>query len=357
MEMGNRHSKLNELLIEKNIDAVLVSKRENYMYFSGFNGTSAYLLISPKEKILITDARYLEQAAKQSPDFRIVDYKNKLMETLKELVNDLGLKSLGIESKTVSYDDYLKYKKHNFVEEIVCIEDALDKQRVIKDEDELRLIQKAVALADGAFSNVLKFIKPGVTEVEIAAEIEYYLKRNGANGTSFDTIVASGKRSSLPHGIASDKKVEMGDPIILDFGAIYKDYCSDMTRTVFVGQPNEEMKKIYNIVKEAQNFAVTRVSKGMTSKEADKLARGIIEGYGYGERFGHGLGHGVGLEIHEGPTLSPRLETMLDNNMVVTVEPGIYVPEFGGVRIEDMAVINNDTPRILTSSSKDLIIL
>ena len=357
MGIVDRLSKLKNLLSEKHIDAVLVSKRENFMYFSGFNGTSGYLLLSNKEKILLTDSRYLEQARNQAPDFRVIDYKNKLMETLKEVVDELGFKTIGIESKVVSYDDYTKYKKYNFVEEIVCLGNSLDMQRIVKDEEELKLIIEAVGLADRAFSNVLKFIKPGVAEVEVAAEIEYYLKRNGARGPSFDTIVASGKRSSLPHGIASEKKIELGDPIIIDFGAIYKDYCSDMTRTVFVGEPNEEMKKIYKIVQEAQNIAVTKVSKGMTCKEVDLLARGIIEKFGYGERFGHGLGHGVGLEIHEGPTLSPKLESILENNMVITVEPGIYVPELGGVRIEDMAIIHENSPRILTSSSKDLMIL
>jgi Xaa-Pro aminopeptidase len=241
--------------------------------------------------------------------------------------------------------------------ELVPLGKDMDALREIKETDEIEKIKNAVRLADLAFAHVLPYIKEGVKELEIAAEIEYFIKKKGARGTSFETIVASGWRSALPHGVASDKKIQKGDPIVLDFGAFLDDYCSDMTRTVFLGEPVQEMKTIYNIVKEAQMNAAKGIIKGLVVKEGDALARRMIENNGYGDQFGHGLGHGVGLEIHEGPTLSYRGNTVLENGMVVTVEPGIYVPNLGGVRIEDIVVIQDQTPQILTSSTKEMVIL
>jgi Xaa-Pro aminopeptidase len=228
---------------------------------------------------------------------------------------------------------------------------------MFKDDYELDIIKKAVKIADDAFTHILPYIKPGIAEIEIAAEMEYYMKKAGAIGASFETIVASGQRSSMPHGVASDKKLELGDPITLDYGAYYEHYCSDMTRTVFLGQPKDEMKKIYNIVLEAQLKSSEGAAAGLLGKDIDLIARDIIYKNGYENNFGHGLGHSVGLEIHEDPRFSPSGNIKIENDMVITVEPGIYVSGLGGVRIEDIILINDDKPINLTKSSKEMIIL
>jgi Xaa-Pro aminopeptidase len=352
-----RFEKIKGVLKERGIDGVLISKKENYAYLSGFNGSAGTLLITPHQKIMFTDPRYTEQGKVQAKDFTVITYKNNFLEALKEKLHELGMKTLGFESEVLSYQTYQEYLKSLEGIELVPLGKRMDALREIKETDEIEKIKNAVRLADLAFAHVLPYIKEGVKELEIAAEIEYFIKKNGARGTSFETIVASGWRSALPHGVASDKKIQKGDPIVLDFGAFLDDYCSDMTRTVFLGEPVQEMKTIYNIVKEAQMNAAKGIIKGLVVKEGDALARRMIENKGYGDQFGHGLGHGVGLEIHEGPTLSYRGNTVLENGMVVTVEPGIYVPNLGGVRIEDIVVIQDQTPQILTSSTKEMVIL
>ena len=233
----------------------------------------------------------------------------------------------------------------------------IEKLRMIKTDDEIRTIRRAAEIADEAFSHILTFIKPGVTELEVSNELEFFMRRLGASESSFDTIVASGKRSALPHGVATGKTIENGDMVTLDFGALYDGYVSDITRTVAVGEPTEELKKIYHIVLEAQMRACSALKPGMTGKEADAVARDYIKDHGYGEAFGHSTGHGIGLEVHEGPGLSFRSDTVLKPGMVVTVEPGIYVPGLGGVRIEDDVLITEDGCELLTSSPKELIIL
>ncbi|HEX9060036.1 MAG TPA: M24 family metallopeptidase, partial [Clostridia bacterium] len=249
------------------------------------------------------------------------------------------------------------YKNNLKIQGFVPLEGLIEKLRIKKDDSEIKKIKDAVKVADDTFSHVLKLIKPGVAEIEIAAEIEYYMKKNGAKGPSFETIVASGKRAALPHGVASEKKLEIGDAVTMDYGAIYGEYCSDMTRTVFLGKPADELLKIYRIVLDAQLKAIEGAIAGVSGKDIDAIARGHIETNGYGNCFGHGLGHGVGLEIHEEPRLSPMGNLIMKDGMVVTVEPGIYVTGLGGVRIEDMIVINGEKPEILTSSTKELIIL
>ena len=352
-----RFDRLNGILQDNGLDGILISKKENYTYLSGFNGSAATLFITPRQKIIFTDPRYTEQGKFQAKDFTLITYKNNFLEELKKKLHELEINTLGFESEVLSYKTYQEYSKNLTGFHLTPLGREIDRLREVKDPEEIDKIKNAVRLADLAFSNVLPYIKEGVMELEIASEIEYFLKKNGARGTSFETIVASGWRSSLPHGVASEKKIQKGDPIVLDFGAYLDDYCSDMTRTVFLGEPTEEMKKIYNIVQKAQISGAQGIIKGMTAKEADSIARRYIERLGYGDRFGHGLGHGVGLEIHEGPTLSYRGDAVLENGMVVTVEPGIYVPDLGGVRIEDMVVIQDQTPHILTASTKEMVIL
>ncbi len=356
-QIENRIDKLRLLLKEKDMDAVLVTKRENYVYLSGFNGSSAHLIITQNDAFLVTDFRYVEQAVKQAPLYEIIEYKDSILVTINNVIKTKGIDILGFEEDHVTCKSYREFEEKLNVKEIKPLAGMIDNLRMKKDKGELELIKKAVKIADDAFSHILGYIKPGVKEIEVAAELEYFIKKQGARGVSFDTIVASGYRSALPHGVASEKAIEQGDAVTMDFGAIYEDYCSDMTRTVFVGKPDEELSKIYNIVLSAQQSAVRGAKKGLTGKEIDSIARDLISKEGYGDCFGHGLGHGVGLEIHEEPRLSLKGSIIMDDGMVVTVEPGIYIPGLGGVRIEDMIVINGDNPLVLTGSSREMIVI
>ncbi|MCX7747489.1 MAG: Xaa-Pro peptidase family protein [Clostridia bacterium] len=349
--------KFREKLKEKGIDAALVSKRENYIYLSGFTGTAAVLIISQSSAVLITDFRYMEQAKSQAPAFKIIQHEGSLMLSINEVLRDLGVKRLGFEESYVTFEKYSEYKSKLVSNEILPLNGLVENIRLVKEPEEIEIIKQAVKIADDAFSHILKVIRPDVREIEIAAEIEYFMKKSGATGASFETIVASGERASLPHGVASEKKIVSGDVITLDFGAVYQNYCSDMTRTVFLGNPDEEMRKIYHIVLEARQKAAEGARKGLTGREIDSVARGIITKEGYEKNFGHGLGHGVGLEVHEEPRLSPSGNIVMQNGMVVTVEPGIYINNIGGVRIEDMVVIEDHKPQVLTSSTKELIII
>jgi Xaa-Pro aminopeptidase len=352
-----RLKKFRENLLENQIQAALITKRENYLYLSGFTGSSAYLIITQEAAILVTDFRYEEQANRQASCFEIVKFQGNIYKALDDLIIDRNISKLGFEEAYLTYNNYLEYKSKLSVKEFIPLNSIVDKMRFIKDTEEIELIKKAVEIADNGFTHIVKFIKPGVAEIEIAAELEYYMRKIGAKGASFETIVASGVRSSMPHGVASEKKINMGDTITLDFGAIFMDYCSDMTRTVFLGEPNLEMKKIYNLVLEAQLQAIAEAKVGLTGKEIDWVARNIINNAGFDKNFGHGLGHGVGLEIHEEPRLSPTGNIKMENGMVVTVEPGVYIPDFGGVRIEDIIIIDGDKPIVLTNSTKELVII
>ncbi|NLC69395.1 MAG: aminopeptidase P family protein [Clostridiaceae bacterium] len=353
----NRLLSIKSKLEDNGVDGMLVSKRENFMYLSGFTGSFSYLVITANHSILITDGRYNEQAAQQAPFFEIVKYTKGINAELNEIIKKCGIRKLGFESLHLSYDKFLDLKEKLEVEELKPLKNVVESLRVVKDEEEINLIRTAVRIADEAFSHVLPYIKPGVSELEVAAGLEYFVKKRGGEGASFKTIVASGKRSSMAHGVASEKLIEDGDPVVLDFGAVYRGYCSDMTRTVFVGRkPCAKMEEIYNTVLTAQVEALKRARRGMTGKEIDSIAREIIKGAGYGDNFGHGLGHGVGLEIHEDPSVASS-ETAIEKGMVVTIEPGIYIEGFGGVRIEDMIVMGDDEPIVLTASPKDMIIL
>ena len=306
---------------------------------------------------LITDFRYIEQATKQAPLFNIIKYKGNVAIEINNALKRNNVEKLGFESIDLTYDKYEDYSSKFEVKELIPLKNIIESIRMIKDSEELQFIKKAVEIADGAFLNVLPLIKPGILETEVSAEIEYFMKKQGAQGSSFQTIVASGARSAMPHGVASNKEIKNGDVIIMDYGAIYQGYCSDITRTIFLGKPDEKMTKIYDIVLRAQKEALNGAHKGLKGREIDSIAREIINNSGYEKNFGHGLGHGVGLEIHEEPRFAPSDDNTMENGMVVTVEPGIYVEGYGGVRIEDMIVIKDDQPEILTRATKELIVL
>lgn len=342
---------------EKAMDAVLLTSRENYYYISGFSGTSAHLIITMDEALLFTDFRYWDQAKVEAKDFSVMDQEKNMAITIKSELQKRDIQILGFEEDDFSIKQFHQYQEILGIQEWKPLEQAIQSLRMYKDAHELHIIQKAVSVAEHAFSHVLSLIKPGVREYEIAAELEYFMRKQGATGASFDTIVASGYRSALPHGVASDKVIELGEVITIDFGAKLNGYCSDMTRTVFLGQPNPEISKIYDVVKLAQETAVIGAKASMLAKDLDSIAREIIAKAGFAESFGHGLGHGVGIDVHEEPRVSPRGEMMLRNQMIVTIEPGIYVTGLGGVRIEDMVMIHDDNPIILTNLSKEKIIL
>lgn len=352
-----RLEKLRVQIRKHKLDGVFITRRENYMYFSGFTGTSAFLVITENDAVLITDFRYTQQAGNQAPSFEVIEYKGSLVIALNEVLKSRDVGRLGFEDTHMTVDKYNEYKNKLTVREMASVGGWVDEIRQVKDSTEIKVMKRAMKIADDTFAHILKYLKPGVAEIEIAAEMEHFMRRQGASGPSFDTIVASGKRSSMPHGVASEKRLEMGDAVTLDYGALYNGYCSDITRTVFLGQPDPVLKKIYGIVLEAQELAIAGAKKGMVGKEVDLIARDHIAKAGYGDYFGHGLGHGVGLEIHEEPRFSPSGNIKMKNGMVITVEPGIYLPGVGGVRIEDVVVIRNDKPLNLTGAPKDLMVL
>lgn len=354
---ANRLERLRKSIAALNLEAILVTSGCNRKYMTGFTGTSGYVLVTPDRAYLLTDFRYMSQAAQQAAGYEIVEHWPKPMETVKELLASLRINRLGFEQNDLKYGVYVSYREDLTGVELVPTADVVEKLRMFKDEAELAIMQEAADLADRTFTHILPFLKPGVSERDIALEMEFFMRKNGASSTSFDTIIASGERSALPHGVASDKKIGANEFVKLDFGALYKGYCSDITRTVVVGKPTEKHKEIYNIVLEAQLHCLEHLKPGMTGKEGDALAREVIVKAGYGDRFGHGTGHSLGLEIHESPRLSPQCDTVLEPGMTMTVEPGIYLPGFGGVRIEDDVVFTNDGIRILTHSTKELLLL
>lgn len=351
--MQRRLSKLREILKEKNLDGAIIYKPENRRYISDFTGTSGYALITIDRAFFITDFRYIEQSKRECKAYEIIEHNNKY--SIYSILNELNINRLGFEEDFVTYMQYKEFNEKLNNTELVPLDGTINILRKIKYEEEITYIEKAATIADEAFGYICEYIKPGISEKDIALELENYMKRKGATATSFETIVASGVRSSLPHGVASDKLVEKGDFITLDFGCIYNGYCSDMTRTIVLGKASDKQKKIYNIVLEAQLKALEVIKPGIKGMDVDKIARDFIQLKGYGKNFGHGLGHGVGLEIHEDPRLSPIGKDILQAGMVVTDEPGIYIPEFGGVRIEDLVVITETGNRVLSKSPKQLL--
>lgn len=345
--------RLREAMAEKGFDAVLITKPENRRYISGFTGTSGMVVVSSESAWFLTDFRYKDQAAAECKGFDILLHTPE--KSVYAVLNELGLKTLAFEDEHMTVKQYETFKTEMDKTDFVPINQLIEGLRIQKSADEVEMIRKSASITDAAFEHILTYIKPGMKEKDVALELEMFMKRQGASAISFDIIVASGWRSSLPHGRASEKLIENGDFVTMDFGCIYKGYCSDMTRTIVMGEASEKQKKVYETVLRAQESALQAIKPGISGKDADKVARDIITEEGFGEYFGHGLGHGVGLEVHEAPRLAPIGEKILEKNMVVTDEPGIYIPEFGGVRIEDLIVVTEDGCERLSTSPKHLI--
>lgn len=348
--------KLRKILQEQNIDGILITNEYNRRYMTGFTGTAGVAIVSQNDAVFITDFRYTEQATAQIKDYRIVQHEATLLEEIATQVKAMGIKLLGFEKDSVSYGTYELYK--NIIQaDLVPVSGLIEKIRLIKTAQEINIIKVACEIADHAFTHILDYIKPGKTELDVSNELEFFMRQQGATQSSFDTIVASGLRSALPHGVATNKVIEKGDFVTLDFGALYNGYISDITRTVAVGEPSEKLVEMYNTVLASQLLALEKVGPGLTGIQADAIARDYLTEKGYGEAFGHSLGHGIGLEVHEGPGLSKRSNTVLEPGMAVTIEPGVYVPGVGGVRIEDDILITESGNELLTHSTKELIIL
>lgn len=332
-------------------NATLILSPENLYYFSGFTGGEGMLYIDKKRLILFTDSRYTVQAKNESPDFEIIDTADT---SVAEFLKSQGDKAYGFEDDYVTFSKFASLKRISPKSVFSPVSSHIDKIRMIKDDSEIEKIKTAANIADSAFSYILDKISVGKTERQIALDLEYFMKSQGAEGLSFDTIVASGVRSALPHGTATDKVIESGDFVTLDFGCKYKGYCSDMTRTVVVGKASQKQKEIYNTVLTAQKASLDTIRAGELAKAVDDAARSIIIDAGYGKNFGHGLGHSLGLMVHESPSCSPKSADILTENMLMTIEPGIYIEDFGGVRIEDLVLVTKDGHENLTSSEKEL---
>lgn len=338
------------------IDAYLVTSPANLRYLTNFTGTAGLAFITLEKAFFITDFRYTEQAGEQVQAMTIVQQQGDVVGEIIKLMESEGINVLGFE------DAFMTYAEYSVFEEVIDAELApasglIETLREQKDDGEIAIIEKACTIADEGFEHVLKMIRPGMTEIEVANQLDFFMRSLGATGTSFDTIVASGVRSALPHGVASTKTIEQGDLITLDFGCVYQGYVSDITRTFAIGDPGQQLKDIYQIVLEAQQKVIDVAQAGVTGAQLDAIARDFITEAGYGDAFGHSTGHGIGMEIHEGPNITRFNDEPLKVGSIITDEPGIYVAGLGGVRIEDDLVILADGNRILTHSPKELIII
>ncbi len=347
---------------ECGMDAVLIMDASNLYYYTGFTGGDGMYFCfadEPDQGMVITDSRYYEQVELECKNLTLVPLENRrYSEVIAGIIEDRACKHLQVAVEdTMSLSQYLRLCETCNHCTFKTADDAIMQSRMVKDENEVALVAKAESIGDAAFSHILSLIKPGVSEREISLELEYFMKKQGASKLSFDTIVASGSNSSMPHAQVTDRIIQQGDFVTMDFGCVYKGYCSDMTRTIAIGKPTDEMKNIYHIVLEANLRAMDYIREGVACNEIDEAARGYIAKAGYGQYFGHGLGHGVGLDIHEEPRFSPKCKVLTKENMVITNEPGIYIPGRFGVRIEDLVVVKRDGCDILSHSNKELIVI
>lgn len=353
-----RFERLFELLPD-NVESVLITSDINRRYFTGMKSSAGTVLAFRNKAYLLIDFRYIEKARETVKTAEVIETK-ELYKEISALLRQEGVKNLAIEAMDVTVSRLNVMKKHLKCVDIIetdVLSNSINKLRMIKDEEEMEYIRKAQEIAESAFDDILGFIKEGVTEREIALELDRLMLEKGAEGISFDTIALAGENTSMPHGVPSDKKVKKGEFVLMDFGAVYNGYHSDMTRTVCVGTPDEEMEKIYNIVLTAQEKAIAAAKAGISGKELDGIARRHICDAGYGEYFGHSLGHGVGLEIHEQPNAAPSYEKNLEKGAVITIEPGIYIAGKFGVRIEDFVILTENGCINLTKSAKNIISL
>lgn len=354
--VNKRLSRLRKKLREQNLEAFFITNPVNCRYLSGFSGSTVNLLISLEGAYLITDFRYSQQAEEQAPLYSIIS-KGSMFSALEGLCKEHSLKNIAFEQNYITVYTYELLKKSLSEVNFVPLFHYVEELRAIKDSQEISLLRKAAQITEESFRKILPYIKPGIEEREVSLELEYLLKKEGGEKAAFDFIAASGKRSSMPHGVASSKRIERGDLVTLDFGIHYQGYCSDMTRTVAVGYAGERENELYQFVLQAQMEALQHIKAGISGESVDYIARKLLAEKGLGKNFGHGLGHGLGLDVHEEPRLAPGVKTILQSGMVVTVEPGVYLPGFGGVRIEDMVLIQDNGCEMLTHKYKEELLI
>lgn len=351
--------KLKKYIEKSNFEAALIVSPENRFYFTGFESSDGYLIATKDEAVFITDGRYIEAAEKQAKGCKVVLQERKATQ-IRDILGSFGAKSVAVEADRMTLSEYTMFASALEGVEMLAdgsLDAAINEIRSVKQASEVEKIKTAQRISEEALEHIFSFIKPGKTEKEVALELEYYMLSHGAQGISFETIAVSGKKSSMPHGVPDDKIIENGDFVTMDFGALYEGYHSDMTRTVAVGYASDEMKEIYDTVLKAQLNSINSIRAGLPCKDADTAARSVIENAGYGKYFSHSTGHGVGVEIHEYPNLSQLSDKALKAGNIVTVEPGIYIPEKFGVRIEDMVLVSENGCENLTKAPKELIIL
>lgn len=364
--LNERVKKLKEKIVSLGLDAYMIGSNDNKYYLTGFKdeseatGVDSFLILTAGTDYLVVEYADDERAQNTVPDsiVKAVADKEPLGFTIKNIIGEENIKKMGFENDILKYCYYSNIKEYSPDLELIPIEGIIEGMRSVKDDEEIQKIAKAMEIGDAVYEHIKPFIRPGVTEKDIAWEMEAFARKEmGAEGLAFKTIVASGINSALPHGFASDKVIEEGDFVTLDFGVKYQGYCGDMTRTYVVGEPTEKQRKIYDIVLEAQLAGVKAAKAGMVAKDLDKIARDVIASYGYGDNFGHELGHSMGVRCHEIPMVGDYDDTVLQPGMIVTIEPGIYISGWGGVRIEDTVVIEDSGCKILAKTPKDLTIL
>ena len=363
---AERVGALRTRLPDMGADGLLVSHAPNIRYLSGFTlqpgeekvaGYSGTLLITADRQVLLADFRYLEQAEAEARDWEIVRTTGPIHEDLPTLLDDAGVETLALEADSVSHATWVALDEAAPSVQLQPAGDVVGSLREVKSPDEVAAIERACRLGDRCFEFLLDAATPGMTERQLAWQLERWFRENGAECLAFDPGVLAGPKAAMPHGQYGDVPIEPGNVLLLDFGCQVDGYRSDMTRTVFVGQPTDEQRRIYDLVREAQRIAIEGIRPGMTGREADALARDFLAEHGYGSAFGHSLGHGIGLETHERPRLSTRSDSVLNEGMVFSVEPGIYLPGVTGVRIEDIVVLDSDGVRRLTSSTRDVVVI
>ncbi|MFC1984659.1 M24 family metallopeptidase [Chloroflexota bacterium] len=356
MSLKSRLNKLRQKLTEEKVDAFLISQPENRYYLSGFDGWDGFLLITPQDTILTTDFRYMEQAKGQAPDYDIFRITNNIADWFPGLTAELALRRLMFEAGHVTFALYQQMadarNKAKSRLKLVPGNGLVESLRAIKEPEEIEFIIKASAIADSAFGYVEDMIHAGMSEKEVAWEVEKFMREKGSQAVPFEAIVASGHNSALPHAQPSDHAISFGEPIVIDIGAKVGGYCSDLSRTICLGSPDDTFNKVYDTVFDANLVAIATIKEGMTGEEADNLARKVIKQAGYGEAFGHSLGHGIGLAPHEPPRLGPNSLRHLVDGMVFTIEPGIYLAGWGGVRIEDTVVMESGKIRVISRARK-----
>jgi Xaa-Pro aminopeptidase len=356
--VNQRLIKLQKKIKNHDIEALLITNRRNCYYISCFTGTSGVVLVTPNDAFLITDFRYLSQVREQAPDFKVIEHiGNQMFSEVGNTCRRLGITELSFETNHMTFAEHEELKQQLDNIALVPSSDFIEKIRGQKDENELSYIQKAIQIAEDSFKQLLTELSPGMKENQIALRLEWLMRERGASGLSFDMIVASGTRSALPHGVASTKAIAEGEMVTFDFGCYYQGYASDITRTIAIGSCSEKQREIYEVVRVANEKTISGLSVGMRASDADAIARNYISQAGFGDCFGHGTGHGIGLDIHEFPRLGISSEDTLEPGMIVTVEPGIYIKDQFGVRIEDDVLITSEGYKVLTSLSKELIIL